>query len=208
MRKLPWMLVPLFLLACGEEPATPTLEQGPSFNFMNNPDNGNPRIARYGDVFGLLIVDETHGLFSLQAAWDRQFGCVGTPEIYTLMDVQDILENPDDPAAGRIVDLVQAQGIYIAVYQDYDAWAASDFDCADLFARKLGEGTGKVIYTDNDLLVYLRPNSNANAYGFTAQGAVSLVGGGTAKYKGVLRCVWDGEDGSRINRCKARIDLR
>ena len=207
MRKIAFTLIPLFL-ACGQEPPAPAIVQGPSFNFTNNPDNGNPRIARYGDVFGLLIIDDAHGLFALQAATDRQFGCNETPELYTLMDVQDILESPDDPAAGQIVDLVQARGVYVAVYRDWSGWEAAQFDCADLFTRKLAEGTGKVVYSDNDLLVYLRPNTNANAYGFEAQGDVEMVGGGTAKYRGVLRCVWDGEDGARINKCKARIDLR
>jgi hypothetical protein len=188
------------LLSCAQEPTR--LTSGPQFDFANNPDNGNPRIIRFGDRIGLLIVDVEANLFSLQAGTNRQFGCVNPPTYLTFHDVQQILANPDDPESGAIHELRILKDAYIAVYQGPFPFA----DCADLASRKIAEGFGSFRNTDNDLLVFLRENTNHNAFGFVAQGSLRRVGGGTAQYNGVSRCVWDGEDVSSV-RCTEKINL-
>jgi hypothetical protein len=190
----------MFLMSCAHEPTRIT--SGPEFSFANNPDNGNPRIVRFGDRVGFLLVDPEANLFSLQAGTNRQFGCVNPPTYLTFHDVQQILANPDDPESGAIRELRILNDAYIAVYQGPFPFV----DCADLASRKIAEGFGSFRNTDNDLLVFLRENTNYNAFGFVAQGTLQRVGGGTAQYNGVSKCVWDGEDLSAV-RCKDQITL-
>jgi len=205
MRKSCFTLVPLLLIvACGREPQAPAASDGPVFTFTNNPDNGNPRIVRFGDRVGFLLIDAQANLFSLQAGTNRQFGCVDPPTYLTFHDVQQILENPDDPAAGMIHELRILKDAYLAVYQGPFPFS----DCADLASRKLAEGFGSFRNTDNDLVIFLRETSNFNAFGFVAQGTLQRVGGGTAHYNGVSKCVWDGFDGAQLFRCKDKINLR
>lgn len=208
MRSLAFPLVAVLFAGCGREPPTaPERLVVPSFTFINNPDNGNPRIVRYGAGFGFLLIDPKTGLFSLQAATNRQLGCNVPPQFINFMDVQDILHNPDDPLAGQINELIIGKDIYIAVYEGWDEWVAAGSTCDDLFARKLAEGfNGNFRYTDNDLFIFLRDHNNHNAFGFVAQGKLNRVGGGTANYNGVSRCVWDGYDGATL-KCVDRINF-
>lgn len=194
-------------VACTDQPAEP---ENPAVNrllstFANNPDNGNPRIARFGDVAGFLLIDPVTNLFSVQAGTNRQFGCNVPPDLFTFVDVQNVLHNPDDPLADQINEVRLGRGVYIAVFDGFDGWEASGFDCADLFARKLAEGVGNFTNTDNDVFIFLRDNTNSNAFGFVAQGRLTRVGGGTTQYNGVSKCVWDGELFETL-RCKDKIN--
>jgi len=192
--------------ACADAPArvASPAPGGPAYRVAWNPDNGNPRILRTEHTAAFLLIDPATGQFSLQAAWNRQFGCVDPPEIYTLVDIQDILHDPDDPLAAQINELILGRGVYIAVFDGWDAWTG---DCGDLFARKLAEGFGTITGTDNDVFVFLRESANSNAFGFVAQGRLTRTGGGAVHYNGVGRCVWDGNTGARF-RCTDRIVLR
>lgn len=194
--------------ACADQPAQPhqPAANGPSFTFANNPDNGNPRIARFEDVVGYVIIDPVTNRFSLQASTNRQFGCNEPPDLFTFMDVQNILHNPDDPLVGQINEVRLGKGVYIAVFRGWDGWVAANFDCADLFSRKLAEGVGNFTNTDNDVFVFLREHTNTDAFGFVAQGRLTLVGGGTAAYNGVSKCTWDGVDIATL-RCKDKINF-
>jgi hypothetical protein len=210
MRKLGTCLIAALcttalLVACADTP-TPT-ENTPQFSFANNPFNGNPRIARFSDRAGYLLIDPTTNLFSVQASGNLQFGCNAPPDFFTFMDVQGILHNPDDPLFGQINELRLARGVFIAVFQGWADWEAGGFDCDDLFSRKLAEGVGNFTATDNDVFVFLRENNNANAFGFVAQGKLERVGGGTAHYNGVSKCVWDGNDFAS-GKCKDKINFR
>src|SRR5574341_225859 len=209
MRPIPiagTVMVGLALLAaCADRTTSTAVRAGPalSFDFINNPDNGNPRIVRFGDRFGFLLIDAEANLFSLQAGTNRQFGCVDPPTYLTFHDVQQILLNPDDPLAGAIHELRILEDAYLAVYQGPFPFS----DCADLASRKLAEGFGSFRNTDNDLAPFLRDHQNFNAFGFVAEGRLQRVGGGTAHYNGVSKCVWDGTDFASV-RCKDKINLQ
>ncbi len=207
MRTSPLTLVPLLLLvACDRGTVPPTAAEGVSLNFTNNPDNAHPRIVRFQDVFGYFIVDWDRSLFSIQAATDGQFGCNATPTFYSFLDVQDLLNNTDDPVAGRVIELVQGRGVHIAVYRDPAGWVAAGLGCDALLERKVAEGTGNLTYTDNDLLAFLDPSRHVNAFGLAAQGRLVRTDGKRAAYSGVDRCVWDGEDPASI-RCTEKISF-
>lgn len=200
-----------FLLGgCEDAPPTalaPSSGDNPSFTFVNNPDNGNPRIMRFEEGSGFFILDPTTDLFSLQAAKDLRFGCNTSPTLFTWLDVQHVHHDPDNPLAGQINEVLLGRGVYIAVFEDYTGWAASGWTCSALSSRMLAEGSGNLTLTDNDLYAFLRPNTNHNAFGFVAQGKVERVGGGMAHYNGVTRCVWDSEDLASM-KCNDRINFR
>ncbi len=191
------------LCACTERLApTAAHPSGPAFDFSNNPDNGNPRILRFGSTVGFLIVDVDHNLFSIQSGTDRQAGCHAA-DVFDVMSVQWILSNPDDPTA-RIMEKRLGQGVYIAVFRGPFPFA----DCADLMSRKIAEGTGNFVNTDNDLSPDLRDHNNYNAFGFTAQGELDSVdGSGKVHYNGVSKCVWDGFDLASL-KCEDKINLQ
>ena len=202
-RVLPSILSLILLVSCTHDPTTRV--SGPQFDFANNPDNGNPRIIRFGDRIGFLLVDVEANLFSLQAGTDRQTGCVNPPTYLTFHDIQQHLNTPDDPLASAIHELRILKDAYIAVYRGPYPFA----DCADLFSRKIAEGIGGFRNTDNDLITFLREHNNYNAFGFVAQGTLRRIdGSGDAHYNGVSKCVWDGVDGTEKFQCKDRINLR
>jgi len=187
--------------ACSDtrDPAAPG---GPSASVSWNPDNGNPRIIRFQDNTGFLLIDPVTDVFSIQSWGDGQLGCNAPPTLYSYEDAQGIL-HPD----GQINVLEMGRGIYIAVFRGWSAWAATGLDCGDLFPRKVAEGSGGIVFTDNDYDAPFRDSHNSDAYGFTATGQLALVGGGKVAYTGVSRCEWDGDTGARA-RCTDRIDLR
>jgi len=75
-------------------------------------------------------------------------------------------------------------------------------------SRKIAEGTGNFVNTDNDLSPDLRDHNNYNAFGFTAQGELDRVdGSGKVHYNGVSKCVWDGFDLATV-KCEDKINLQ
>jgi len=202
-RSLGSVLVALLVgAACTERPGPTAVRGGPSFDFVNNPDNGNPRILRFGSTAGWVIVDVESNLFSLQAGTNRQFGCHAA-DVFDVMSVQRLLSNPDDPIA-RAMEVRLGQDVYIAVFQGPFPFT----DCADLMSRKIAEGTGHFVNTDNDLAPFLRDHNNSNAFGFTAQGTLYLVdGSGRVHYNGQSKCVWDGTDPTTL-KCEDKINLQ
>ena len=203
-RTLATLVALLGLASCTERPGpTAARVPGPSFDFSNNPDNGNPRILRFGDTEGLLIVDAQNNLFSLQASTDRQFGC-HPADVFDVMSVQWLLANPDDPLTARIKETRLGRGVYIAVFQGPFPFSG----CADLMSRKIAEGTGNFVNTDNDVFVFLHDHNNHDAFGFTAQGTLDRVdGSGKAHYNGMSKCVWDGFDLATV-KCEDKINLQ
>lgn len=187
------------LVACAEQPIPtegPAVDS-PLFSFSNNPDNGNPRILRFNNLATFLIVDDETNLFSLQAGRDAPFNFnagerCGEVTALSFEDVQRILHDPDDPVSAMINETRQGRDIFIHVFQGPFSEVT---DCDDMLSRLLAQGRGNFTNTDNDVLIFLRPHNNVNAFGFTAHSNdLELIGGGRAMYNGVSKCVWDGND--------------
>lgn len=197
-------LVALFgIAACSEPSGFAAAPGGPSFDFLENTDNGNPRILRIGSTGGWLLVDAEHNLFSVQAGTNRQFGC-HSADVFDVISMQHLLSNPDDPAARAMMAPGLGEDVYLAVYRGPFPFA----NCADLMSRKIAEGTGRFVITDNDLAPLDRVNHNHNAFGFTAHGTLDRVdGAGTVHYNGVSKCEWDGEDLASL-KCMDKINLQ
>lgn len=110
------------------------------------------------------------------------------------------MENPADPFVHRIHVLEQAKNLYVVIVD-----LTQGGGCFGL--AKVAEGTGKVVNADNDLTPFLRPNTNTNAFGFTAQGKLTRPSGASAHYNGVSKCHWDGEDIATL-KCVDMINLK
>ena len=182
---------------CTDQPLTPSaLSDGaapaPAFNFLNNPDPGNNRIFRYeADLFLLIFQFPTSippaGTPDLVAVHTTTPDCGG---ILEPADFQEIVD-PDDPIFNQIRQVVQADPINIFIVDLAQAGSCFGFEL-------VASGTGKLVNTDNDVLVFLRENNNANAFGFTAQGTLYGPGGERAHYSGVSKASWDGNTGDRF----------
>lgn len=208
MRTRPVVLLALLVSAassaCGDRPlpsqAPPATR--PAFDFTNNAGVSNPMIVRFEDRTGWLFDDPATGLFTIVSASNGEFGCARRTYL-TLFDVQQILANPDDPASDKIHQLLIGKDAYVTVYQGpFDP----SLTCEDLAARKLAQGIGSVVNTDSDLLIFLYPHNNWDAFGVTAHANVSLLAGGSARFLAVNRCTWDGNDLATL-KCTTRVSL-
>jgi len=177
MRKLAFILVPLVLLGCGQEPAAPAVSGTPAFNYMNNPDNGNFRIFRYQGAMAACWTDPTTGLRACHAT--IPLGGGGEP---------DCGLQSDAPPADNQEVLTDVEALRIAVNASGRVWiTVRDLnragDCFD--AALVAEGWGTMRYTDNDALGTVV--NNTNAWGFMASGTVTTPGGASLGYSGHAR---------------------
>jgi hypothetical protein len=192
--RFPWkwagLALPVAVLfACERQPAptaaaaSVTSYAGPTAaDFMNNPDNGNPRFYRYQSDFGISWSDPTSGLRATHWTFPAQAGCGDWPQ--GVMDVQEVALDLTDPLAGRV--LANAVGdVWIKVRDTNQA--------GDCFGSLLvAEGPGTLHYTDNDEYAFL-PNdrSSLNGFGYMATGTLTTPDGRTVKYSGHLRMAYD-----------------
>jgi hypothetical protein len=207
------LVLAAFAVACDQNvPTQPAADTAaPAFSFNNNPDNGNPRIVRFTGLATFVIIDDDANLFSLHSGRDAPFNFnagerCGDVTALSFADVQQILKDPDlaDPFLDQVHGLRLGRDIFVHVFQGpFDEVT----DCDDMLSRLLAFGRGNFTNTDNDIAIFLRENNNANAFGFTAQAnKLELVGGGRAKYNGVSKCVWDGNDFESI-KCVDKINF-
>jgi len=185
-----------FLAGCGE-PVGHQLT-APSFNFTNAPPSSGPNIIRSATTFAVFHADNLRGVSAVYGTDVVQL-CLGN----VAFDVVALQEITVPQEAGRFIDLIQGAALTASV------WPFTAFDCT-LFLNTAPLATGLVdlVNTDNDLLVFLRDNRNANAFGFTAQGTLTRPSGTRAHVNSVAKVVWDGEDGSRIFKATDIIILR
>lgn len=181
MRRLAIALVPLLLFACDRQPVAPSIDDGPALNWMNNPDNGNPKILRYEWSFTISWTDPTNGLRASHTTnpglWAGQ-GCGPTSPV-ALVETQDVVQGPIE-LESRWIEVGQATDIWIVVR---DVTQAGDCFGALLVA----EGTGRLTYNDNDYFSYLANRANVNTWGFRAQGNLTAVDGTILDYNGLMR---------------------
>ena len=194
-KRTTWMvaLTIVSFTACAEVPAGPSpadvdgvarvTEDPPLDNFLNNSDNGNPRILRVESQPVLALFDDTPGssLVGLHSSFPV---CSGT---LIPVSVQEIHHNPDDPFAGRIMAILQGRDINI--------WVVDLAIPGPCFGRELvAGGTGRLQATDNDVYPPFWGGSNANAYGYMANARLTTPSGARAQYNAMQRVSWKQDD--------------
>ncbi|NIM49591.1 MAG: hypothetical protein GTN62_05220 [Gemmatimonadales bacterium] len=209
MRKLGGCFVALLcttalLVACSDQP-TPTesaVIDPPLFNWMNNPDNGNPRIWRYQDHFAFGWTDPSTRVRAFHTTYPLADPDCSPLDFFEPMSFQDVADlDPDDFLRSRFRDLADADEIWILVRDLNEPGVCFG-------AKLLAQGVGKMHGTDNDFFAwYPNDRNNANAYGYVAQGKLTSPGGDKRHYNGVFRCHWD-DDGVPEAKCKAKVNLK
>jgi hypothetical protein len=199
MRKLTLILIPLLLSACGQEPAAPVANQAPTFDFMNNPDNGNPRIYRIGDDgFAVAWTDPRTNLRATH--WTDRFvvtpGC-GDFEGGPISRQEVGLIDADDLFASQL--RVNEKGPVWIIVRDLN----QPGDCFG--ASLVAEGWGQAHYTDNDAFFIGPERPNANAWGYMGEGALTAPDGSTLQYAGSLRFAVTNDGTFRVERPQITI---
>lgn len=89
-------------------------------------------------------------------------------------------------------------------------WGFSEFDCGRFTTElPLGEGMVRIHSNDNDLIVFLRDNNNANSFSVKANGDMwSPATGEQLKFHLVFHIVWDGVDGNKFFKRMVKISLK
>lgn len=188
------MLLAATLVGCSSDspmaPAGSTPEQleGRSMStFINNPDGGGLRIFRANAHIAFLSFDPRSSLAAVATTLNLCDGAVLEPA-----DVQDVDDDPSAFPFTRTRELILADvNIHIIDRSE----AGSCFG-----ARWIASGTGKFVLTDNDLNAFLRPNNNANSFGYSTHGLLTDGNGHDHRFSGGFRAVWDGEDFATMQR--------
>lgn len=194
MRRVALLLVPLLLLACDRQPAAPAVDDGPSFNWMNNPDIENLQIHRFMDHYAVSWTDPKTGLRATHTTYPigDEPDCSPQGLLDDLVDLQDVGIYEDDFLTSRIRSMLQGEDVWLIVRDVTQA--------GDCYGNALvGQGTARIRGTDNDVLAWYpvfetgEPSlrNNNNAYGWSAHGNLTTVGGEVLQYNGHFREVWD-----------------
>ena len=168
-------------------------------NYSNGPENpGGGIVFREEDIFLLETVDFEKELTALING-DIVEWCETWEEPLVFFDVQ-YLSSPSNE--NRIFQIFQADDVHTEVWDFLIDWEVETVEelCAQFNGKEpIAEGLTKVRGTDNDLIVFLYPNNNANAFGWVSQGQLYSPEGEKIHFNGVFRVTWDGEDGERGN---------
>ena len=112
-----------------------------------------------------------------------------------------VLQIQAPAAIEAIIHLVKADDMTVSVWEG----ASCSFI---LNNPPVATGTVDMVSNDNDLLSFLNPETNrANAFAFSAHGSLRTPRGETVRFSAHSKCVWDGRDGTRQNRCGDKIKV-
>lgn len=194
MRKVLLLLLPLLVFGCQETPTSPPVE-APSYDWMNNPDNGNLRVFRV-DAHILVCWTDEGGLLRACHSTIPLGGAAPDADC----GPQDVLDPTSRQEIGEF-DVNDIVGSWLRVNQKGEAWiTVRDVTTpGDCFGNQLvAEGWGSIHYRDNDLFGHGPDDNNANSWGFTAHGRLTTPDGGVAVYQGRNQFVFNEQQLLRI----------
>jgi hypothetical protein len=179
------------LLACEnsalEGPSSSPPE--PAFDWTNNPDVGNVRIARYGTYFAISWTDPQTGLRATHTNFPlgTEPGCGPGSDLDPLSQQDVGLVDPNDFLLSWLRTNLKGK-VWIFVRDTNEPG-----DCAG--DALIAEGIGSLHYVDNDPFAWYQPDGstrqNDNAFTLMAEGRLTGVGGGTMEYSGLWHFAWD-----------------
>ena len=154
----------------------------------NPPAQSGPNVIRFEDGAAWGFVDFENGTQVILGANMAEF-CGGLINF----DIVSFTEVSVPQDTDRIKQLIKGE-------VQATVWGFTDFDCA-LFTTELPLAAGMVRIqgNDNDLVVFLRDNNNANSFGIRANGDMwSPASGERYRFHLVWHIVWDGVDGEKF----------
>ncbi|MDH3479493.1 MAG: hypothetical protein OEO20_14445 [Gemmatimonadota bacterium] len=204
MRWPGFLLLPLLFVACTDTQPLAPIEDGPVFNWMNNPDNGNLQINRFMDHFAVSWTDPRNGLRATHTTYpiEDEPDCGPQELLDDLVDYQDVGVYEDDILVSWLRSVYDGADLWLIIRDETQA--------GDCYGNLLiGQGTTRIHGTDNDVFAWYEGSTrmNNNSYGWTAHGELTTVGGEVLDYQGVYRDVWDPQTGMPIH-TTAKVTLR
>lgn len=186
----------LFVAAsCQEAPVEPAADQvaGITFNWLNNPDNGNPRIFRGETHWISCWSDSENGLRACHGTLPLGGGSepdCGLQEEGDLIEFQDVgIFNPDDPFSSWIHEVVKGD-VWITV-RDLNTPGTC------FGAALVAEGWGRFMYVDND--IFGTTVNNTNTWKFRGHGNLTAPDGSRVNYNGHIKLMFGPNVPGRIN---------
>jgi hypothetical protein len=155
-------------------------------------------LSKAGSASGAMVVRGTafflYVIFDAQAGMavvlNGRDGIAGCGEAFTLSrpgEFQDVISPQDELL---IQELFKADGAFVHLYSWNGVFPPDDDAfCALVTGPRIARGRARLVYTDNDLLAFLRDPVRANSFGLSGNGVVGLTGGGTARFNTLSRIV-------------------
>ena len=197
MRSVP-LLAALVLAsaACSETGPTGSsrVRPGSPAALASAPAASGPLIVRFEAGYPITVTfDLADGLLAVFIARDGFAGC-GEP--FTIFRPAQYQQVSNPVVQGLINELFRAE-TFVTVYP----WHGEDIEvdpCAFLLnTPKVARGTAKVVRTDNNAAGV--EAQLANAFGYTAEGTLTLTGGGEARFRALFRSVVTSSGVVRVN---------
>lgn len=194
MRKCMLVLLALFAIACDKQPVAPIAADSPSFDFMNNPDNGNLRIYRYESGWRNCWTDFSNGLRVCNATYP--INPVAEPDC----DLQQAMWPTERQEVGLIdPDNFLDSELHAVMKGDVFITVRNTTVAGTCYNNELvAEGWGKLQNTDNDLLGTSPEEHNANAFGFLSHGLLTTPAGEQVSYMGHVRWLYSNTTGLKL----------
>lgn len=189
------LLALLVAASCNQQPVEPAADQaaGITFNWLNNPDNGNPRIYRDAVHWISCWTDAENGLRACHGTLPLGGGSepdCGLQQEGDLIELQDVGEfNPDDPFSSWIHEVVKGD-VWITV-RDLNTPGTC------FGAELVAEGMGRFMYVDND--IFGTTENNTNTWKFRGHGNLTAPDGSGVIYNGHLKLMFGDNVGFRVN---------
>jgi hypothetical protein len=185
MRYLRLAFVPLLLVACVDQTPVDPMQDGPAFNWMNNPDVGNLKVYRSTRYFGVCWTDPDTGLRACHATIPLGDPDCGLQSPIDPADWQRVLVDED---AERLVANIVGD-VFITIWDTNAAGACFGH-------ATVAEGMGRIHNVDNDKLGSM--SVNTNTWGFMAVGDLLTPGGDPIGYNGHIRRAWSADKPGRV----------
>ena len=181
-------LFALIAVSCDQQPVEPPtgeVSTEASFDFLNNPDNGNPRIWRGEDYWRFCWSDADSDyrdrVCHVSYPWPG-----GPPQACDIPDVGPALSHQDvgdwDTDNPRILHVIKGD-TWVTIR---DTW--EEGDCYG--NAEVASGWGKFMVLDNDVFGIAEGDNNANTWQYKGTGTLMTPGGQKVSYNGKLhiRC--------------------
>jgi len=157
------------------EPADDQVVEAPAFNYMNNPDNGNPKVFRFEHHWMICFSDAENGLTACHST--LQFDGGNEPDCG--------LQQLGDPVAHQDVGNLDAEDwkaihqgeVFITILDENTAGNCVGYEL-------VAEGFGRLTANDNDLWGLEPGSTNANTWRFRGHGKL-----GDYVYNGHLQVI-------------------
>jgi hypothetical protein len=192
-------LVSFLAVSCDQQPVEPTgdvaVATTPTFDWMNNPDNGNIKVYRESTDYVLYFFDDELPLAAIHST--LPLSVFGGPEPDCGLQVagdpisyQDVSSFKEEEFCDNDLHAVLQGDVWITILD-----VSTPGDCLD--NALVAEGWGKLIGTDNDICGTNPDQPGTNSWSFKGQGMLTAPDGSKVAYSGMGQHLYSHKKGLR-----------